>query len=138
MSKPIKCNDLHYKIYVEDTDFQGFVYHANYLKYFERSRSEFLSNINISHRNLRKVELAFVVKKININYFVPAQLGDEIIVQSSVDNNSRARMTFHQRVISSKNKKEFVNGEVEVCFINLTTKKPQKFPDDLLLIFEQD
>ena len=37
MSKPIKCNDLNYKVYVEDTDFQGFVYHANYIKYFERS-----------------------------------------------------------------------------------------------------
>ena len=47
MSKIIKCDDLHYKVYVEDTDFQGFVYHANYVKYFERSRSEFLSKNGI-------------------------------------------------------------------------------------------
>jgi len=47
MSKVIKCDDLNYKVYVEDTDFQGIVYYANYLKYFERSRSEFLSKNGI-------------------------------------------------------------------------------------------
>ena len=45
-------------------------------------------------------------------------------------------MIFYQKVINKKNNKEHVNGEVEVCFINLITKKPQKFPNDLLLIFK--
>ena len=44
-------------------------------------------------------------------------------------------MIFNQKVISKSDKKKFVEGEVEVCFINLETKKPQKFPNDLLLIF---
>ena len=52
MSKLIKCKSLNFKIYVEDTDFQGVVYHANYIKFFERARSEFMSDnpnsINIS------------------------------------------------------------------------------------------
>ena len=43
MKKIIKCEDIEFQIYIEDTDFQGVVYHSNYLKYFERSRSEFLS-----------------------------------------------------------------------------------------------
>ena len=53
MNKTIKCSDLKVTIYVEDTDFQGFVYHANYLKFFERARSEFLSINKISQKSLR-------------------------------------------------------------------------------------
>ena len=136
MSKVIKCDDLNYKVYVEDTDFQGIVYYANYLKYFERSRSEFLSKNGIFQKMLIKEDSAFVIKEIKLNYKSPAELGDEIIVQSNVMKKSDARMIFFQKVISKKDSTEHVNGEVEVCFINLMTKKPQKFPNDLLLIFE--
>ena len=136
MKKTIKCNDIEFKIYVEDTDFQGVVYHANYLKYFERSRSEFLSNANISQKNLREKNTAFVIKGIKINYLKAAELGDQIVVQTSVEKKSKARMIFYQNVIHKITGKEFVNGEVEVCFIDLITKKPKKFPDDLLLIFD--
>ena len=52
MSKLIKCKSLNFKIYVEDTDFQGVVYHANYIKFFERARSEFLSDNKISQSEL--------------------------------------------------------------------------------------
>ena len=136
MKKIIKCKDIEFKIYVEDTDFQGVVYHANYLKYFERSRSEFLSNANVSQNNLRKKDLAFVIKSIKINYIKVAELSNQIVVQSSVEKKSNARMTFYQKVIDKISGKEFVNGEVEVCFINLLSKKPKQFPDDLLLIFD--
>ena len=136
MKKTIKCNDIEFKIYVEDTDFQGVVYHANYLKYFERSRSEFLSNANISQKNLREKNTAFVIKGIKINYLNAAELGDQVVVQTSVEKKSKARMIFYQNVIHKITGKDFVNGEVEVCFIDLTTKKPKKFPDDLLLIFD--
>ena len=136
MSKVIKCDDLDYKVYVEDTDFQGIVYYANYLKYFERSRSEFLSKNGIFQKMLIKEDSAFVIKEIKLNYKSPAELGDEIIVQSNVMKKSDARMIFFQKVISKKDSSEHVNGEVEVCFINLMTKKPQKFPNDLLLIFD--
>ena len=134
MSKIIKCDDLHYKVYVEDTDFQGFVYHANYVKYFERSRSEFLSKNGILQKKLIKVDTAFVIKRIELNYKSPAELGDEIIVKSSVEKKSDARRIFYQKVMDKKDNKEHVNGEVEVCFINLMTKKLKKFSNYLLLI----
>ena len=136
MSKAIKCEDLKFTIYVEDTDFQGFVYYANYLKFFERARSNFLSNNNLSQKKLIESNTTFVVKEVHIEYFVPAELGDEIIVQSSVEKKSDARMEFSQSVKNLNNNNECVKGLVEVCFINLVTKKPQKFPDDLLLIFK--
>lgn len=135
MNKIIKCNDLNITIYIEDTDFQGFVYHANYLKFFERARSDFLSSNKISQKTLRINNLAFVVKKINLNYVSAAELGDDLIIKTSVEKKSDARMIFSQKIINSSNK-NFVDGKIEICLINLITKKPQKFPDDLLLIFE--
>jgi acyl-CoA thioester hydrolase len=135
MNKIIKCNDLNITTYIEDTDFQGFVYHANYLKFFERARSDFLSSNKISQKTLRINNLAFVVKKINLNYVSAAELGDDLIIKTSVEKKSDARMIFSQKIINSSNK-NFVDGTIEICLINLITKKPQKFPDDLLLIFE--
>ena len=136
MKKIIKCKDKEFKIYVEDTDFQGVVYHANYLKYFERSRSEFLSYANISQNKFREKDLAFVINSININYLKSAELGNQIVVQSNVEKKSNVRMIFYQKIIDKNSGKEFVNGEVEVCFVNLSSKKPKQFPDDLLLIFD--
>ena len=136
MKKIIKCKDTEFTIYVEDTDFQGVVYHANYLKYFERSRSEFLSYANISQNKLREKDLAFVIKSIKINYLKSAELGNQIVVQSNVEKKSNVRMIFYQKIIDKNSGKEFVNGEVEVCFVNLSSKKPKQFPDDLLLIFD--
>ena len=135
MNKIIKCNDLNITTYIEDTDFQGFVYHANYLKFFERARSDFLSSNKISQKTLRINNLAFVVKKINLNYVSAAELGDDLIIKTSVEKKSDARMIFSQKIIDSSNK-NFVEATIDVCLINLITKKPQKFPDDLLLIFE--
>ena len=136
MSKLIKCKSLNFKIYVEDTDFQGVVYHANYIKFFERARSEFLSDNKISQGELKKNDQAFVIKSVNIKYIAAAELGDNIYVESEVEKKSNARMIFNQKVINCDNEKEYAIGVIEVCFINLVTKKPQKFPDDLLLIFD--
>ena len=135
MNEAIKCEDLEFTIYVEDTDFQGFVYYANYLKFFERARSKFLDDNQISQKKLKELNHTFIVKNVNIEYLKPAELGDQIIVQSKVEKKSDARMIFYQSVINFDNK-EYVKGMVEVCFIDLVTKKPQKFPDDLLLIFK--
>ena len=116
MSKIIKCSDLKLKIYIEDTDFQGVVYHSNYLKYFERARSEFLSTNNVSQTKLRKLNLAFVIKKINLEYTAAAELGDNLIIKSSVEKGSDARMIFYQKIVDENNK-EYVSGRIDVCLI---------------------
>ena len=137
MNKTIKHKDFFLKIYIEDTDFQGFVYHANYIKFFERARSDFLSNNNISQEQHRNDGFVFVVKKIEIDYLTTSKLGDTLIVQSSVYKKSNARMIFNQKIIDQIDNKIICEGDVEICFINIYTKKPKPFPDDLLLIFDK-
>ena len=137
MNKTIKHKDFFLNIYIEDTDFQGFVYHANYIKFFERARSDFLSNNNISQEQLRDDGFGFVVKKIQIDYLATSKLGDTLIVQSSVYKKSNARMIFNQKIINQIDNKIICEGDVEICFINIYTKKPKPFPDDLLLIFDK-
>ena len=138
MSKIFKYKDYSINIYVEDTDFQGFVYHANYIKFFERSRSDFLSSNNISQEILRKNNLGFVIKRIEIDYLFPAKLGDVIVVKSFVEKKSNARMIFNQKIILKKDETPICKGLVEVCLINIDTKKPKPLPNDLLLIFDED
>ena len=75
------------------------------------------------------------IKEVQLNFISAAELGDILIVKSSVKKSSNARMIFFQKVVDLDNK-EFINGRIEVCLIDLITKKPQKFPDDLLLIFK--
>ena len=98
MNKIIKSEELQITIYVEDTDFQGFVYHANYVKFFERARSNFLSAIKVSQRELRSKNQAFVIKSINLNYLHAAELGDNLVVYTAVEKKSNARMIFHQKI----------------------------------------
>ena len=104
MNEAIKCEDLEFTIYVEDTDFQGFVYYANYLKFFERARSKFLDDNQISQKKLKELNHTFIVKNVNIEYLKPAELGDQIIVQSKVEKKSDARYALLARQKMMQNK----------------------------------
>ena len=137
MSKIFKHKDFNLVVYVEDTDFQGFVYHANYIKYFERARSDFLISNNISQIELRKLQLGFVIKSIEINYLLPATLGEELTVQTLVTRKTKARLIFNQDIYNSKTSEKICSGFVEACLVNIETKKPKPFPNDLLLIFDR-
>ena len=135
MNKHIKSKDLHLKVYCEDTDFRGFVYHANYLKFFERSRTEFLIENGISQEKLLNKQLVFVVRRMGINFISPAKIEDALTISSLVHKNSNARLTFSQTAKESNSNKTLCSAEVEVCLINLETNKPKPFHNDLLLLF---
>ena len=135
MKKDFKCNDFPLTVFCEDTDFQGIVYHANYLKYFERARTQFLIDQNISQIALASSNLAFVIRDINLRYLTPAKLEDKLVVSSSVQCISRARLLFSQQIINPKNDTIICRGEIEVCFLDLSKNKPKSFPENLLKIF---
>ena len=75
-----------FRVYYEDTDFSGFVYHANYLRFLERARTEFLRALGITQSTLHRDEagLVFVVTRLTIDYLRPARMDDMIDVATSV------------------------------------------------------
>jgi|TARA_B110000967_G_C18586713_1_gene412363 acyl-CoA thioester hydrolase len=135
MKKHFKCKDFSLTVFCEDTDFQGIVYHANYLKYFERARTQFLIDQDISQILLEASKLAFVVRDINLRFISPAKLEDKLIVRSSVQFISKARLLFSQQIIQLNNDTIICRGGVEVCFVDLIKNKPRSFPERLLKIF---
>ncbi len=88
------------RVYYEDTDFTGFVFHANYLRYFERGRTDFLRLLGGEHTWLLKENppLAFVVTKMEIEYKAPARVDDVLKVRTQLHYARGARFMFTQRV----------------------------------------
>ena len=105
------------RVYYEDTDASGRVYHANYLKYLERGRSNLIYQSKYNHQELfKKFNIIFVVKSLNINYLKPAFFEDIIEVQTSLKLLSRVKLIFNQKII--RNNELLVDAEVIVIPIN--------------------
>lgn len=87
------------KIFIEDTDASGFVYHANYLKYLERARTILIQHEGISHAQLmQKEKLMFVVKFCNINYKKPSRLEDELKIYTTLQEIVGAQIKVSQSI----------------------------------------
>ena len=120
-------NNFSYRVYYEDTDAGGVVYYANYLKFFERARTDFLRTLGISQSDLATKEgLVFVVRKCVIEYISPARLDDVLEVSVEVKNISAATILMQQEatkfgVISSR-------LEVEIVCVDNLSFKPKKIP----------
>lgn len=131
----MNCNDFSLKVFVEDTDFQGFVYHANYLKYFERARTQFLIDNQISQLN---ADGFFVIKNININYSFPARLEENLLVKTDVQLKTKARMIFNQTIENINTKKICCEATIEVCFLDKISNKPKAFNKGLLELIKHE
>jgi acyl-CoA thioester hydrolase len=94
-------HQLPVRIYYEDTDFTGVVYHANYLRYFERGRSEFLRLTGVSHTQLRALDqpMAFVVVRMTIDYRKAARIDDALIVRTRYQSIRKARLHVRQTLM---------------------------------------
>ena len=88
------------RVYYEDTDFTGVVYHANYLRYFERGRSDFLRMAGVSHTDLlaHHEPTAFVVTRMEIDFRKPARIDDALLVRTTYDEARGPRLAISQRI----------------------------------------
>jgi len=124
-----KTHVLPISIYYEDTDLSGMVYHANYLRYMERGRTEFFRLAGISRANLDAEEpTAWTIRRIAIEYFRPARLDDQIAVHSVLTEVSGARLKVLQRVRHGETL--LVEGRIEACITTLTGK-PRRLPKNV-------
>ena len=123
------------RIYYEDTDFSGLVYHANYLRYFERGRSDYLRLAGVHHSELLAAEnpTAFAVNKITLDFLKPARIDDALVVKTAYETIRGPRITVRQSLVRSAdgNPEVLVNALVEACCISLTGR-PKKPPSLLL------
>ncbi|HEV7276444.1 MAG TPA: tol-pal system-associated acyl-CoA thioesterase [Devosiaceae bacterium] len=86
------------RVYYEDTDFSGNVYHAAYLKFFERGRTEFLREMGVHHSELAQQGLAFAVRSMQIEFEAAAHIDDELLVETRVTSCTGARLQLEQSI----------------------------------------
>jgi tol-pal system-associated acyl-CoA thioesterase len=115
-----------YKVYYEDTDSLGVVYYANYLKYLERGRTEFVGSFGRDIRDWNRDGYNFVVYQMNIRFRRPAGLGDIVDVVSRFELTSDYRGLFHQRI--ERGADLIVEAEVEIVCLD-ASQRLREFPD---------
>ncbi len=125
----INLHVIKIKIYYEDTDAGGVVYHANYLKYLERARTEFLNNLGINIAEYHRKGILFVVSHIDISYKRPASLGDVIDVYSEIYELRGASMTIKNTI--KKSEHLLCEALVNIACVN-SQLKPMRLPKELI------
>jgi len=115
------------RIYYEDTDFTGVVYHANYLRYFERGRSDFLRLAGVHHNALLNAAepAAFAVNRITLEFLKPARIDDALQVRTVFDKIKGPRIFISQEL--GRGSEILVKAEVQVCCISLAGR-PRRPP----------
>lgn len=117
------------RVYYEDTDVGGIVYHSNYLKYFERARSEWLRKLGYELDELAEDGLMFVVTHAELDFIVPAKFNEALEVHSTVTEFRGASFTFAQRLM--RGELCLVRASVKAATVNSTTLRPTKMPRNL-------
>jgi acyl-CoA thioester hydrolase len=112
-------HQLPVRIYYEDTDFTGVVYHANYLRYFERGRSDFFRLVGVSHSALleRPDPAAFTITRITVDFRRAARIDDGLLVRTTYDRAKGPRLFISQRI--TRGEELIATAAVEAACIDL-------------------
>ena len=126
-------HEMEVRVYYEDTDFSGVVYHSNYLKYMERSRTEWLRHLEIFHTDLENDDSAFAIHRMQLQFGPPAKIDDLLTVRTMLNKLTGARSYLRQEVLRKGDDGQEVllcGADVEVAFIN-HGGGAKRFPDEL-------
>ena len=119
-----------FSIYWEDTDAGGVVYYANYLKFLERARTDWLRAMGVDQQQLRaERQLQFVVVNISVDFLRPAVLHDEILVTAELNRLAGATIHFKQTIM--RGDEQLIDAVVRVACLDSGTLKPRAIPRDL-------
>jgi len=128
------------RVYFEDTDTGGVVYYANYLRYLERARTEWLRAMGFDQGKLmRETGLGFAVRSIAAEYLKSARLDDELRVVSRIASHGRVQVVFDQRIERDDGQKSetLLTATVRVACMNLARGKAAAMPQDIFQQFER-
>ncbi|AUC87831.1 tol-pal system-associated acyl-CoA thioesterase [Alteromonas sp. MB-3u-76] len=119
------------RVYYEDTDAGGIVYYANYLKFMERARTEWLRGFGYEQDILMEQSIAFVVKRVEMHNYAPARFNELLSIETRVVELKGASMTF-QQTIKNNNGLKLVSADIQVACVDITAMKPKRLPRTLL------
>lgn len=122
------------RVYFEDTDAGGIVYHARYLYFLERARTEWLRNLGFNQSELQQQGIVFVVRDMNIKWINPAGLDDELIVHVRIEKMKKASLIMQQVIMCGETKK--LSAEVTIACLNSSTMKPAAIPAKIINAFD--
>lgn len=128
------------RVYYEDTDSGGVVYYANYLRFFERARTEWLRTLGFEQDVLRAENgILFAVRAVQADYLKPAVFNDSLSVSARVVSVGRASLTFEQEVLrGSADPQVLCRGTVRIACLSDQTMRPAEIPPKLLECIEND
>ena len=114
------------RVYYEDTDLAGIVYHANYLRFAERARSEMVREAGIDQKAMRAADRVFAVRRIEADYLRPARYDDALVVETALGTVGRARFEMLQIVL--RGEEALFRARVEIVCMDLSGR-PRPLPD---------
>lgn len=114
------------RVYIEDTDAGGIVYYVNYLKYFERARTELIRSMGVDKTAVMEDGSVFVVTSASIDYLLPAKLDDEIVARATVIDAGGASIVFEQDVL--RGSEILARGKVTAALTDGQTGRPKRMP----------
>lgn len=121
------------RVYYEDTDAGGVVYYANYLKFMERARTEWLREIGFEQDSLlQEYGMIFAVRQVKVRYHQPARFNEALQVSASIAHKGRASLTFYQEVRCEQDNRLLCSGDIEIACLNRQKMRPMPIPKSIL------
>jgi len=125
------------RVYYEDTDAGGVVFYANYLKFFERARTEMLRNMGFEQDQLiSEQKIIFVVRAVQLDYIKPARFNDALEVSAEVTLAKKVTLNFEQVV--TRGDEVLCKGNIRIACLDAETMRPKSIPDTLLQQLKHD
>ena len=122
------------RVYYEDTDAAGVVYYANYLKFMERARTEYIRSLGFEQDDLREQQaVIFVVRNVTMQLHRPAQFNDELEVVSNIHGIARTHLSFKQVIRRGDEAQLLCEADIQVVCIDAKIWKPRAIPPEMLL-----
>jgi acyl-CoA thioester hydrolase len=129
---PVPKFSVPFRVYWEDTDAGGVVYYANYLKFMERCRTDWLRALGIDQNRLRaERQLQFAVVSVAVDFLRPAILNDEVLVTAELERLTGATIVFKQTVM--RGDEQLIDANARVACLDSGTLKPRPIPKDLFV-----
>lgn len=126
------------RVYWEDTDAGGIVFYANYLKFFERARTEWLRSLGLEQSVLRESTGGFfVVSETSVRYLQPARLDDELLVTARLEAGGRASLIIAQQATMRRDGTLLCEGTIRIGWVDAQRLRPARIPSIILEALEQ-